>query len=625
MFHKQFKDPIYDYIEIDNNIVAEIIDTPVFQRLKDIRQTSYMPLFPAAYHNRYVHSLGVYHLGKIAFRAIKPQLLEYSVGTNLETRIDTIQNIFELACLLHDVGHAPFSHTGEAFFLDEEDTLYNSLKECVEEDGFKNDFSALGTKKPAPHECMSCVVGLKSFPKYFFLVEDRNLFARCIIGMPYQFNEKEPKSFSKKMNEGQRKELKNARKAYFVKKKEIELLNCIISLLNSSIIDVDRLDYIIRDSITIGFKSAQVDYMRLLSGMRIVENQSRLCIGYHKSALSVIESAIYAHDAEKKWVQSHPSILYEMEALKNAMSILTASFSTESDQNPIFCYESLTESGKTIVNYIPLLSQKGEELSENNNLWSLDANVLLEKKELFSDVIEVNKGNLYIVKKIPISLLADEDFLHLMKRFCKSGLGYEYFARNKRRTAVWKSEAEFRALFQEYIGDDTRSIKKLEANLEGLVDFCQDQTGVPIVNRKIFDLLEMEEAEAIRARDKEEIDQDYYDDIMQGVREKKHWVEVLENVVQELNDVIEFEFLIIFQKKFNSSFKSSIGDIPILFPNVEDGVIAFSKVVDVLHSNAERKSNFFHLYYKPRRVLNKEEKKDIVNSIAKALRAGTNM
>lgn len=50
VFKKQFKDPIYGYIEIDGQIVTEIIDTPAFQRLKDIRQTSYTPLYPAAYH-----------------------------------------------------------------------------------------------------------------------------------------------------------------------------------------------------------------------------------------------------------------------------------------------------------------------------------------------------------------------------------------------------------------------------------------------------------------------------------------------------------------------------------------------------------------------------------------------
>ena len=46
IFKKRFKDPLYDYIEIDNTIVSKIIDTPSFQRLKDIRQTSYTPLYP---------------------------------------------------------------------------------------------------------------------------------------------------------------------------------------------------------------------------------------------------------------------------------------------------------------------------------------------------------------------------------------------------------------------------------------------------------------------------------------------------------------------------------------------------------------------------------------------------
>ncbi len=73
VFKKQFKDPIYGYIEIDGQIVIGVIDTPAFQRLKDIRQTSYTPLYPAAYHNRYVHSLGVYHLGLISYHAINPQ------------------------------------------------------------------------------------------------------------------------------------------------------------------------------------------------------------------------------------------------------------------------------------------------------------------------------------------------------------------------------------------------------------------------------------------------------------------------------------------------------------------------------------------------------------------------
>ncbi len=189
---KQFKDPIYGYIEIDSDLVTDIIDTPTFQRLKDVRQTSYTPLYPAAYHNRYIHSLGVYHLGQIAFNAIKSQLENEAPNEGFRENIDHIEHIFELACLLHDVGHAPFSHTGETFYLDKEETLYSKLKEVVGCPNFTDISEALAIKKPAEHECMSCIVGLKAFSSFFDSTEDRSFFARCIIGMPTKFRETAP-------------------------------------------------------------------------------------------------------------------------------------------------------------------------------------------------------------------------------------------------------------------------------------------------------------------------------------------------------------------------------------------------------------------------------------------------
>lgn len=616
MNHKRFKDPIYGYVDIDEKLVADIIDTPAFQRLKDIRQTSYTPLYPAAYHNRYIHSLGVYHLGKMAFAAIKPQLYEYSREFNQDFVADRISAIFELSCLLHDIGHAPFSHTGELFYLDKNKTLYEKLKNCIDDESFTLDFNELGTKLPAAHECMSCIVGLECFGRCFKNAQERSLFARCIIGMPITFREREP-FFDMSMPSEQRREATQKIEAYKLQKKKIELYNCVISLLNSSIIDVDRLDYIIRDAATIGFKSVQVDYSRLLNGMRIVEYKERLCIGYHKSALSVIESAVYAHDAEKKWVQGHPAILYEMEALKNAMSTLTALFSSEEDPNPIFCYEALTEQGKVLRLKMPLFSSTAEALLKKDEIWTESAQMLLQESNLFSDKLIFDENGAMIFWEYPISLLADEDFLFLMKRFCKDGFGYEYFARNRRRLAVWKSEAEFRALFQERIGDDSKAIRTLESDFESLADYCQNMMASPVISSSIFIVLDEEEERAKKAKDDGEIPDDYYEDLIRGNEMRRHWARVLESVANELD--IEFEFLIVFQKKFSSSFKADIGDIPILFPNVEDGVVPLRSVVDVLKSSSDRKSNYFNLYYKPKGTINAERKKTIMNTIAKRL------
>lgn len=616
--YKQFKDPIYGYIKIDQEIAAKIIDTPIFQRLKNIRQTSYTPLYPGAYHNRFVHSLGVYHLGKMAFKSIHPQLESEGSDTKIKDCVEQIRQIFELSCLLHDVGHAPFSHTGESFFEDTARTMDRMLIDEVGDAFFQADFLALGTNLPAPHERMSCIVGLRGFPTYFETPETRGLFARCILGLPYQFKEQPPVQTASRITEEGKKALKD----YHAKKKCIELLNCVISLLNSSIIDVDRLDYIIRDAATIGFDNVQVDYKRLLSGTRIVCYHDKYCIGYHKSALSTIESAIYAHDAEKKWVQNHPAIIYEMEALKSAIRALNEMFKSAEDPNPLFCYESLSEGGKTLVRYESLFS---EEIAALSSLWSPEAVKLLENNRLFAqDVHDVN-GTLEIAKKYPVSLLADEDVLYFIKHLLKDQFAYEYFARNNRRSAAWKSEAEFRTLFQVQIGEESKAINTLEKALEDLSSYARKALGVSIVNDKLASYLESERQNAEHEKQENPDFADIYDDILQGVNEKIYWVNLFRTIKKELVEQgipLQFEFLIVPQKAFSSSFKESIEDIPIVFPNLQNDPYPLGQIVTVLGASKKRKSNFFHLFYAVDTPIDSNQKKRIVHTISSKLIIG---
>lgn len=51
---KRFKYPIYGYIDIDEAIILNIVDTAGFQRLRNVIQTSYSPLYSSAVHNRFV-------------------------------------------------------------------------------------------------------------------------------------------------------------------------------------------------------------------------------------------------------------------------------------------------------------------------------------------------------------------------------------------------------------------------------------------------------------------------------------------------------------------------------------------------------------------------------------------
>ena len=95
------KDPLYGYIRI-TEIERRIIDTQPVQRLRRIRQLSGSEYaYPAANHTRFEHVLGTMYLAGI---------LAQSIPINLSNQ--EIQRI-RLAALLHDVGHAPFSHLFE--------------------------------------------------------------------------------------------------------------------------------------------------------------------------------------------------------------------------------------------------------------------------------------------------------------------------------------------------------------------------------------------------------------------------------------------------------------------------------------------------------------------------------
>ena len=101
--HLEITDPIHDFIRL-NETERQIIDTPVFQRLRRIKQLSGAHLtYPGAQHTRFEHSLGVMHIASMA-------------GVSLQSKgamtKDDILNL-RLAALLHDIGHGPFSHLFE--------------------------------------------------------------------------------------------------------------------------------------------------------------------------------------------------------------------------------------------------------------------------------------------------------------------------------------------------------------------------------------------------------------------------------------------------------------------------------------------------------------------------------
>jgi len=99
------RDPIWNNIRVDT-LALELVDTPVFQRLRYVRQLGLTHLvYPGATHTRFQHALGAYHLCRIAIVLLRDRGI--ADVSDEECAITTI------AALLHDVGHYPFSHALE--------------------------------------------------------------------------------------------------------------------------------------------------------------------------------------------------------------------------------------------------------------------------------------------------------------------------------------------------------------------------------------------------------------------------------------------------------------------------------------------------------------------------------
>ena len=393
------KDPIYGYIRVDDPSAWRVIDSPLFQRLRHIAQTSYAPLFPSAVHNRFVHSLGVYRLGSFVADVIRDK----SLPEDCKGAAKGFLHTFELACLLHDVGHAPFSHTGEAYYdleierADDADRKQSALnKELAKFLGVE----AFNQKPAAQHEIMSALMAVDEFGDLIGDIENQRFLARAITGYTYENNPA-----------GETRDVNGVPTDY---------LDCLISLLNGQVIDVDRLDYLLRDAYLTGFNTVTIDYRRLLTSIRIgIDNETSLYkVFFLQHAVGVLENCVYAHDAERKWIQCHPTIIYEGYLLSRAIESVLKEFFPDG--------------------YIPrsCLSDAGIELKKSGRSTGL----LLKS-------------------------LTDADMLFLMKNTASPEV-VEYFSRGRWRAKLWKSEAEFYA----YFNSSKLGGKNVDAALEGIYD-----------------------------------------------------------------------------------------------------------------------------------------------------------
>lgn len=522
---RKIKDPLYGYIELDDYI-ADIIDTPNFQRLRHIIQTSYTAIYPSALHNRFSHSLGVYHLGKIAFDS----LFKNSQTSISETKQKQLKKTFLTACILHDLGHAPFSHTGESFYFENKNDstpkIWTDLRNKLNNAEFNSDVN--GDVIGKEHEIMSALLGIKIFNN-IIKRSDRVFFVRCIIGAKH----------------------KNITDDFH------KIENALIELLNSEIIDVDKLDYIVRDSYMSGYNSINIDYTRLLNSVFISDKKSYICYGKH--ALSVLESVITAHDMERKWIQIHPIILYEAYLIRTIIRELNGKLN--SNNNYLFSYGSLTESGLEF------------EYSLNSS----------------------NNSKKPVNRKISIRLLSDYDILYLAKNVLKTQSVDEFFNRQKRMHPIWKSEAEYKYLYYKISDKQKSTFINLLKSVED--DIITNKYGTWKIDDSLL-LAYEQELQNINSELDNCISTSQKSTYDKKLKVQKNKIKLLKKLKELSNDNnIDFDFIVITQKQFKSNLsKDQFKELQIKFGNSSndtENLDCFIKISDQEIIDDQ----FFYLYY----------------------------
>ena len=233
---KKFRDPIHGFIHVSPEEL-KIIDTPIFQRTHNIKQLSLgYYAYHGAEHSRFGHMIGAMHIAGLAYDAIvknTKKLGEEFVHDDMDRKT------LRVAALLHDIGHAPFSHTLENILDSRHEEYSKILVQTYYEDILKKS----GIEPQTVNELIDGIYAKK----------------------PY------------------------------------------LSKIVSGQLDVDRLDYLLRDSYYAGVSYGRYDLGRIIDQLAIVDNKFVILQGGYEAVEQLVFSRyqmyqqVYFHKTKRSF------------------------------------------------------------------------------------------------------------------------------------------------------------------------------------------------------------------------------------------------------------------------------------------------------------------------------------
>jgi HD superfamily phosphohydrolase len=289
------RDPIYGYVRVPR-VLEAMVDHALVQRLRRVGQTSMTSsVYPSATGGRFEHALGTMHLAQMAWEAILANsddraLRELRKAIAKEARAlrpgvaipeDPIEfaesagDALAAAALLHDVGHPPFSHVLEPFFATLADSWLGLEEQQMWESVWAGQF----------HEAAGTLLARKVLE---LVSEDRRIIAELIL-------RSDPDDYS--LGAG------------------------VLHSVLASEIDIDRIDYLMRDAQRAGTEFGAVDYRRLIEALEIRLIGSHFRVAPSARARSAVETLLVQRAQSYKWIIYHHRVVGANEALARAVRL----------------------------------------------------------------------------------------------------------------------------------------------------------------------------------------------------------------------------------------------------------------------------------------------------------------
>lgn len=262
----EIRDPLHGPIPVAAEEM-KVIDTPFVQRLRGIKQTGFAELaFPGATHNRYSHSLGAFHLAGRAFDQI---FNDYPWKSREEAA--RLRSSLRIAALLHDIGHGPLSHAIEQ--------AMPPRKEIN------------GREGQATHEDYTEAIIRSSALTHKLEEVYSSDFHKAVISLIRAENEL-PEFF-------------------IAGKDEINFFPILSSLISGEL-DVDRMDYMFRDSLYCGIPYGQFDRDWIFSNLLYHRENNELFLALDSRAIYALEDFLLSRYHMYLMVYlHHKSVVYD--------------------------------------------------------------------------------------------------------------------------------------------------------------------------------------------------------------------------------------------------------------------------------------------------------------------------